>query len=167
MSYRFTDTDKWQDGWFVNLKPAEKLLFNYLCDNCDIAGFIEINIKKWVVDIGYTKTQIEGALKGLRRGLIYSKLNDCIFIRNFLKHQKNIPLNEKNQAHKGIIKRFDKYANKFNIDNFYEFIEGALKGLEWGYGIGNGIDNGINIETNVVTKGNKIQESINYYKREI
>ena len=44
MAYRFTDTNKWHDAWFSSLKPLEKLLFNYLCDNCDIAGFIEINL---------------------------------------------------------------------------------------------------------------------------
>ena len=60
MAYRYTNTDKWGDAWYSNLKPSEKLLFNYLCDNCDIAGFIEMNIKRWASDIGYDKSVIEG-----------------------------------------------------------------------------------------------------------
>jgi len=118
MAYRYTNTEKWNDSWFSNLKPNEKLLFIYLYENCDIAGFVELNIKRWSTDLGYDKKIIEGALKGLQRGLIHSNLNDCIYIRTFLKHQKNLPLNpEKNMAHRGIIKRFDVYKNKFNIQN--------------------------------------------------
>jgi len=142
MAYRYTNTDKWCDYWFSNLKPIEKLLFNYLCDNCDIAGFIEINIKRWSIDIGTNNTTIEGAMKGLSRGFIYSISNDCVYIRNFLRHQKNLPLiPEKNPAHRGIIKRFDQYSDKFGILNVYEFIEGASVGLGRGTGNGNGNGN--------------------------
>jgi len=165
MSYRFTDTDKWQDGWFVKLKSTEKLLFIYLCDNCDIAGFIEINIKKWVVDTGYNKQQVEGALKGLSRGLIYSKTGDCLFIINFLKHQKNLPINEKNQAHKGIIKRFNKYSHKFEINNIDDFIEGAQKGLSRGYGIGNGIGKVLKVDKITISKDDLIENNIELYKK--
>jgi len=145
MSYRFTDTDKWGDGWFTLLKPYDKLLFLYLCDNCDIAGFIEINTKRWAVDLGLTNQQILGAIKGLGRGLIYSDSEDCVYIKNFLKHQKNIPLNNKNNAHLGIIKRFDKYSEKFSITDISEFILGASRGLASPIGIGNGSDNGSSI----------------------
>lgn len=143
MAYRYTNTDKWGDAWFANLKPAEKLLFNYLCDNCDIAGFIELNIKRWASDIGYDKNITEGALKGLQRGLLFSTNNDCIFIKNFLKHQKNYPLNPENMAHKGIIKRFELYAVKFEIENINQFIEGASKVLQSPYGNGSGTGNDI------------------------
>lgn len=116
----------------------------YLCDSCDIAGFIEVNLRKWAFDLGSTPANIQGALKGLTRGLIYSISEDCIFIRNFLKHQKNLPLNiEKNQAHKGIWKRFELYSIKFNILDINEFIEGACKPLARGYGNGSGTGKGI------------------------
>ena len=146
MAYRYTNTDKWVDVWFRKLKPVEKLLFIYLCDNCDIAGFIEYDIDKWAFDIGYNRPQIEGALKGLARGLIFSTNNDCIYICNFLKHQKNLPLNESNKAHIGILKRFELYSYKFNFVYDYEgvnkFIEGATKGLPSPTGNGNGNGNG-------------------------
>lgn len=145
MPYRYTNTDKWNDAWYLNLKPNEKLLFNYLCDNCDIAGFAEINLRMWASQIGTNSKVIEGALKGLQRGLIYSESKDCIYLRTFLKHQKNLPLNpEKNMAHRGILKRFELYSFKFSISDVNEFIEGACKGLQspYGNGIGNGIGNG-------------------------
>jgi len=143
MAYRLTNTDKWGDAWFTKLKPMEKLLFNYLTDNCDIAGFIELNIKRWASDIGTDKRIIEGALKGLQRGLIYSNTNDCIYLRNFLKHQKNLPINEKNLAHVGILRRFTLYSYKFNITNPIEFIEAGCKGVQSPLGIGISIGNGL------------------------
>lgn len=148
MSYRFTNTEKWSDSWFSQLSQIEMLLFIYLCDNCDIAGFIEVNYKRWANDLNSTIGTIEGACKGLARGLIFSKNNDCIFIRNFLRHQKNLPLNENNKAHVGILKRFDIYRHKFDIEDINEFIlsplQGGSKGLQspTGIGIGNGIGNG-------------------------
>ena len=148
MAYRFTNTEKWQDVWFSNLTQLQMLLFLYLCDNCDIAGFIEVNYKRWSSDLGSSVSTIEGACKGLARGLVFSENNECIFIRNFLKHQKNIPLNENNKAHIGILKRFELYSKKFDIQDIDEFIqrgyEGACKGLSSpsGIGIGNGIGNG-------------------------
>jgi len=142
MAYRFTNTDKWGDAWFSNLKPNEKLLFMYLYENCDIAGFIELNIKRWAVDIGHNNATIEGALEGLRRGLTYSDTEDCIYIRTFLKHQKNLPLTpEKNPAHRGIMKRFESYKTKFLINDVYQFIEGALEGLHRPLGNGKDIGN--------------------------
>lgn len=138
MAYRYTNTDKWNDSWFCSLSKFQKLLFLYICDNCDIAGFIEINEKRWKSDLEFTDKEFTRALEGLTRGLIYSKSNDCIYVRNFLKHQKNLPLNEKNNAHSGIIKRFDIYKNKFDIDNIEEFINQEFKPLTRGYGNGKG-----------------------------
>lgn len=148
MAYRFTNTDKWSDLWFMELRPMEKLLFNYLCDNCDIAGFIEVIPRKWAFDIGTDVSHIEGACKGLARGLIYSKSGDCVFLRTFLKHQKNLPLNPDNKAHIGILKRFNLYKERFDIEDINEFLErnneGACKGLQspTGIGIGKGIEKG-------------------------
>jgi hypothetical protein len=164
MAYRYTNTDKWSDAWFSELRPIEKLLFNYLCDNCDIAGFIEVTPKKWAVDIGTDKNQIEGALKGLARGLIYSISGDCIYIRTFLKHQKNLPINVNNKAHLGIIYRFNTYLYKFGFTDYNNFIEGACKGLFSptgnGNGNGNGNDKGIgekddNKEDTIITEFSK------------
>lgn len=142
MAYRFTNTEKWRDAWFIDLSANEKLLFMYLCDNCDIAGFIEYNPKLWAFETGTDKKTIEGALKGLTRGLILSKDKTAIYIRNFLKHQKNIELNPDNNAHKGILKRFQLYALKFDIQDVNKFILGASEGLGSPIGKGNGNGNG-------------------------
>jgi len=135
------------------------LLFVYLCDNCDIAGFIEVNYKKWANELNSSIPTIEGACKGLARGLIFSKELDCLYLKNFLKHQKNLPLNENNKAHFGILKRFELYSHKFDIDNVNDFIEGGSKGLLSPTGIGNGNGNGIGngLIPEVSTKVEKIE----------
>ena len=126
MAYRFTNTEKWDDHWFSSLKQIEMLLFMYLCDNCDIAGFAEVNLKRWAVDLNSTPDTIEAALKGLDRGIVFSKDHDAIFLRNFLKHQKNLPLNKNNKAHVGILRRFELYRQKFNIEDINLFIESPI-----------------------------------------
>jgi hypothetical protein len=166
MSYRFTNTEKWTDSWFSNLTQLQMLLFIYLCDNCDIAGFIEINYKRWANDLNSSLDTIEGASKGLQRGLIYSNSNDCIFIKNYLKHQKNLPLNESNKAHLGILRRFDLYKEKFDIKDVNEFIEGASKGLAspTGNGNGNGNEEGKDKKTTILDSTTNWRESFKVYK---
>jgi len=49
---RFTETTKWQDPWFRQLSPTAKLLWLYLTDNCDHAGFIELDVASATFHIG-------------------------------------------------------------------------------------------------------------------
>ena len=153
MAYRFTDTEKWRDAWFTTLTQFEMLLFMYLCDVCDIAGFAEVNLRLWAFDLRSTESTIKGALEGLNKSVLLSKNGDYIYLKNFLKHQKNLPLNEKNNAHKGIIGRFKVNLDKFidikngiDIGLINSFIDSPLvaphEGLSRGTGKGNGKGNG-------------------------
>ena len=45
MAYRLTTTDKWDDKWFRSLNPLKKIMFIFLCDKCDLAGFYEIDLE--------------------------------------------------------------------------------------------------------------------------
>ena len=102
MTIRFTLAEKWQDVWFRKLIPVEKLLFLYICDNCNIAGIWEIDLEQAAFSIGESKGAIQGAYKGLIRG--YELLDEAhIWVKNFLKHQRNLPLNPNNAAHATII----------------------------------------------------------------
>lgn len=138
MAYRFTDTNKWGDPWFAELKPLNKLFFIYLCDQCDVAGFLEINFKKISFDLSTDKQTIENLLKGLNGKIVFSKDGRFIFIVNFLKHQKNLPLNEKNRAHTGIIKSINSKIQLFNNQDILRGLQGASMPLTRGTGIGKG-----------------------------
>lgn len=152
MAYRFTNTDKWGDSWYSKLPVLSKLLFNFLCDKCDIAGFIEYTPNIWAAEIGCTNEEVESSCKLLSKGIVFSIDESCLFIRNYVKHQKNLPLNISNKAHIGILKRIELYCKKFGFETVNSFIdeliqrgfEGASKGLPspTGTGTGIGIDNG-------------------------
>ena len=45
MPKRFTDTQKWQDEWFMELPAKYKLFYLYLLDNCDHAGIWKVNLR--------------------------------------------------------------------------------------------------------------------------
>ncbi len=49
---RFTETGKWSKAWFQDLPAKQKLLWMYLCDNCDCAGFWSINWRQATFQIG-------------------------------------------------------------------------------------------------------------------
>jgi len=132
---RFTETEKWKDSWFRKLKPSSKLLWLYILDTCDNAGFWEYDLEMCAFVTKMTEEQVEGALKGLDRGLTGSKCGECFYVNNFLRHQKNTPLNPKNKAHLQIIRIIETNIRKFDKK------KGAIKGLASlsGKGIGKGI----------------------------
>jgi len=139
MAYRFTNTEKWDDAWFSELKPANKLLYLYLCDKCDIAGFLEVNTKKIAFDLGLCKQDVEGGLKSLECKFVYSADNKYIFIRNFLKHQKNYPLNDKSTTYKKIIECLENKLQSFNYQEKEDFFNTIPMGHQYPIGISNSI----------------------------
>ena len=127
MATRMTDTNKWKDKWFRALNPMEKILFIYLTENCDNAGFIEKDIEYWAYQIGADDDDVLDAFLGLNKSI--EVVGDWCWIVNFLKHQRNLPLNEKNNAHKQIITLLNEHQSKFiSSIKFKEFL-GANLGL--------------------------------------
>ncbi len=146
MPKRFTETDKWKDVWFRKLSPNDKLVFFYLVENCDNAGFIELDTDMAAFVIGLSDEDIKSSIKGLARALLGPR-EGLYYVKNFLIHQKNHPLNPSNRAHSQIIGLVGSKANIF--PEVYQFainsipMEGASKGLvsPTGIGKGNGLSN--------------------------
>ena len=67
MSYRITNTDKWVDLWFSNLSVHAKLLFFYFVENCDNAGFIEVNKKFMLFHLGFNEDELMSAGNELKK----------------------------------------------------------------------------------------------------
>jgi hypothetical protein len=155
--YRFTETNKWVDPWFRKLKAGKKLVFLYLIDNCDNAGFYELDIEMMSFQIGITESDISGAIEGLKRGLIIN--GNWLWIKNFLQHQKNWPLNSDNNAHKQIINILNSKSDMFKYSKEFKEILGAIKGLKSPIGKGRGKGRG-----KVEVKTPTYQEFISYGK---
>jgi hypothetical protein len=149
MAKRFSETEKWNDEWFCELKPLQKLVFLFIVDRCDNAGFMEINTRVNCFLIGITPEQYEGAIKGLNKCIIKSNDGKKLWVVNFLKHQKNLPLKFENNAHKQIIYLIQQNAKLFEYD--FEKL-GAKQGLisPIGKGIGKGKEGGVGGTENLI-----------------
>lgn len=146
---RFSETDKWKDEWFSSLAPVEKLVFLFLIDSCDNAGFFELNTRLNSYLIGISEVEYLGAIKGLNRGLLGAKNEKVYWIKKFLFHQKNLPLNPENNAHKQIISIIQEKMVLFNELSMFVKL-GANEGLFSPIGKGKGkvvVDKGVQGET--------------------
>ena len=69
MAIKFTDARKWDDVWFSELPMTGKVMFIYLCDMCDIAGFLEINERLAKFQTGID--DVRGTIQSLSKSVIY------------------------------------------------------------------------------------------------
>jgi len=121
MARRLTDTDKWKKKWFYSLDMKGKLLWFYLLDNCDNAGFIKINAEKISSDIktNFTKEEI---LDSLKKHLV--KINDdLVWIPKFIQFQYPKGLSQNCKPHQSVIKML----NSQNIDWKYSNLNFSFK----------------------------------------
>ena len=109
MTKRFCDTEIWEKDWYLKLSVKQKLLVKFLFDKCDCAGIYKISYYtlRFCFDEEIKKEDFEGI-----KQVIFIN-DDTIFIEDFVLFQCSIDslkdLNPNNNAHKGIIKRLEKY----------------------------------------------------------
>jgi len=124
---RFTETDKWEDPWFRKLPGVHKLVFIFLIENCNNAGFYELDIDHVAYLTGLEKRHVEGALKALERGI--QGASGWVWVKNFLRHQKNEELNIANPAHRQILGLIKVQMERFlSVPDFEKFVA-PYKGL--------------------------------------
>lgn len=139
---RFSETEKWDDPWFQDLQPPAKLLFLFIIDRCNNAGFLEVNEGGIIHHTKMEPRALEAAWKSLTKGIIVRE--GWAWVRRFLRHQKNENLNPLNPAHRQILTLLSDQSKRFvGVPQFDEFIA-PYKGLisPIGKGTGNGIGGG-------------------------
>jgi len=99
MAVKFTDPRKWDDVWFSELNMEQKVMFIYLCDMCDMAGFLEINQRLAKFQTGID--DVRGVIASLSKSVVYR--DGRVWLKKYIKHQRNLPINPKNNAHISII----------------------------------------------------------------
>lgn len=126
MSYRMTNCEKWKDLWFNNLSPNAKLLFFYFIENCDNAGFFEVNKKFMLFHTGFNEKEMLDAGTELKKSYVKSKDGSKLWFKNFLKYQKKLPLNSANNMHKQIIMLIQENLSDENKFKGNELIKSML-----------------------------------------
>ena len=110
---RITKPEKWKDTFFLKLTPTEKLIFIYLYENCDDAGFLDINFPKIALETGISQEDIGSAFKRLEKTFLVSENCEKLWLKKFLIHQNKLPLDLKSES--GV---FIKYHIEYNLPSF-------------------------------------------------
>jgi hypothetical protein len=97
---RFTETSKWSDPWYRALTPTAKLLWAWLCDNCDNAAVIDPDIMLATFQIGDKIEDKHFAEFGDR---IKRLPNGKIWIPKFIKFQFG-ELSQTSKVHASVIR---------------------------------------------------------------
>jgi hypothetical protein len=92
MAKRFTDTEKWKDDWYISLSNDNKIVWQWLLDNCTIAGVCKpsIGLLNLMCRTTYTENQLIEEMGG--RLIVYNRI---WFIPKFIKFQYSTLLSSK------------------------------------------------------------------------
>jgi hypothetical protein len=124
---RFTETDKWRDAWFRKLNPACKCLWQYMVDNCDQAGVIDIDWELASFQIGAKVNEKDLAFFDRQVSRLGSgKLWICSFVRF---QYGNISRDCK--PHAPVFKAIERHSIPF--DSLYANSPKAIEGYPVGY----------------------------------
>lgn len=116
MAKRFTATEKWNDPWFRGLSALHKLGWQYLCDNCDLAGIIDLDRELANFQVRDTldwDALIEAAAERIAR-LNCGKL----WLTRFIPFQYGV-LSAESNVHISVIKTLQKYADSERLIQAY------------------------------------------------
>lgn len=117
---RFTETLKWGDPWFRNLKPEMKLLWQWLLDNCDAAGIIDPDLDLASFQIGYqypmdTLSNLSGRVSRLPSGKW--------LIVKFIKFQYGDRLSRECRAHNPVFQSLKDHGVDFEMIGYAKGID--------------------------------------------
>lgn len=119
MSKRFTDSSKWDKGFFSDLDSRMKLAWLYLCDKCDHAGVWDINIKLLSFQTGENYTVADLTNKFADKIYI---IDDKLLIIPFIEFQYGT-LNPENRVHQSVISKLKK-------EGLYKVLISPLQGAK-------------------------------------
>ena len=121
---RFSETTKWNDPWFRNLSPTNKLYWLWLLDNCDCAGIIEPDLGLARFMLGASE-ELPTPLEAFGNRVIQQ--GEKFLIVKFVRYQYGDSLNPANNAHKGVLKRLESSEFKDFKQSFDVKKEDGLK----------------------------------------
>lgn len=122
---RFTSSEKWASPWFRKLPPRLKLLWLWLCDNCDSAGVIDFDSELASFQIGETVESQE--IKAFD-GRVVELENGKLLVVKFVQFQYGV-LSADCRPHAAILKKIESHgiADIISNDTLYK---GYPKGID-------------------------------------
>lgn len=110
MSKRFTDTGKWKKESFAGLSLKMKLVWIFLCDDCDHAGIWDINLRLLSFHIGESVTLAE-IIHAFGDKILHLEIQNKLFVAGFVEFQYG-KLNPENRVHRSVLDRLHKVGVK-------------------------------------------------------
>lgn len=107
MAKRFTDTNKWNKRFIRGLKAPYKLLWIYICDECNHAGIWDIDFEIAPIKIG-VKINEKDAIRYFGDKIKTIDNNSKWFIPSFIEFQYG-ELSHNNRAHTQVIFQLSKF----------------------------------------------------------
>jgi hypothetical protein len=153
MARRWTDSNKWEDAWFMDLPSKYKLFWLYLCDKCDHAGVWEVNWRMAQFIVGENLEPAE--TKRLFKDRIIEVDNGRYwYLKKFIDFQQGThELNPANKCHKSIISILNKFNLLEQLQNMkVSPYQAPTKPLARGYSNSNGNSNSISKKDIIYTK---------------
>jgi len=108
MAKRFTDTEKWKKPFIRGLQGAYKLLWLYICDDCDHAGIWQVDFDVAQIRIG-ERIDLNEAIKSFGDKIVIFDKGNKWFIPSFIEFQYPSGLNPENRSHNSVIILLEKY----------------------------------------------------------
>jgi len=108
MAKRFTDTEKWKKPFIRGLQGPYKLLWLYICDDCDHAGIWQVDLDVAQIRIGEQLDYYKAIEYFGDKVIIFDNGNKW-FIPSFIEFQYPSGLNPENRAHNSILILLEKY----------------------------------------------------------
>ncbi len=111
MVKRFTETEIWQEDWFLSLSPNEMMFWFYIKDKCDHAGIIPPNstLFKKMTDFSISLPSFLEKVNSDKKRIEVLKGGNW-FLTGFIKFQYGPELNPKSKMHESIIRRLEKHG---------------------------------------------------------
>tara|TARA_Y100000590_G_scaffold188339_2_gene214669 strand:+ start:15646 stop:16242 length:597 start_codon:yes stop_codon:yes gene_type:complete len=104
MSSVFSAADKWEEPWHSKLSKRSKLLYDYLYDTADNAGFKGVNFSVWSGYTGLSETEIKSSLDELKEVVIIE--NDVAWLKDHIRYNRNEHINAKTNPMEKVRKAF-------------------------------------------------------------
>ena len=151
----FSDVTKWRLPSFKRLSPMAKLVYFYLIEDADSAGFVVKDVENISIFTGLAEDEVHQSLDDLKDRYIES--GDWLWLRKYIKDQKNLNLNpEKNNAHKGIIRAIEERCDEFDAQSILQELKNQKDNSGGSKVVSSGGSKGVDLggETSTIGKGN-------------